>query len=211
MTKSSHRESRGFTLLEMMLSVAVFIILMTSAFSLVGATTELMTEVSEAQTESALRLRFLESCRVAFQATDLNSSIEFHHFDRGGSKFDTYLSFVNTPAAFDFGMNRREEIERTVLAAEIRPDGFIRARVYYLTREGFEATESNDFKEIEGPHLELVPRMRQLSWLFFNENTQRWDPTMDGDFPNSMVKLVIQIDGTTTPIETVFYYLKGGS
>jgi hypothetical protein len=207
--KFSPKEVSGFTLLEMMLSVAVFIILITSAFSLVGATTELMTEVSEAQTESALRLRFLESCRAGFEATDLNSSIEFHHFDRGGSKFDTYLSFVNTPAAFDFGMNRRDEIERTVLAAEIRPDGFIRSRIYYLTRETFEAAERSDFSEIDGPHLELIPRMRQLSWLFHNENTQRWEPTLDGAFPNSMVKLIIQTEGTAAPIESVFYYLKG--
>lgn len=210
MANSSYRKS-GFTLLEMMLAVAVFLILITSAFSLVGATTELMTEVSEAQNESAVRLRFLESCRIAFEATDLNSSVEFHHFDRGGNKFDTYLSFVDTPAAFDFGMNRREEIERTVLAAEIRPDGFIRARVYYLNREAFEATEQADFADIEGPHLELIPRLRQLSWLFYNENTQRWEPTLDGDFPNSMVKLIFQVDGTTEPIETVFYYLQAGS
>ncbi|MDF1824037.1 MAG: type II secretion system protein [Verrucomicrobiales bacterium] len=209
---AAHPERKGgFTLLEMMLAVAVFLILITSAFSLVGATTELMTEVSEAQKESALQLRFLESCRTAFEATNLNSSIEFHHFDRGGNTFDTYLSFVNTPAAFDFGMNSREEIERTVLAAEIRPDGFIRSRIYYLTRESFEAAERTDFSEIEGPHLELIPRQRQLSWLFYNENTQRWEPTLEGNFPNSMVKLILQVDGTTEPIETVFYYLKGGS
>jgi len=43
---------KAFTLLEMMLSVAVFVLLVTSAFSLVGATSELMTEVSEAQNEA---------------------------------------------------------------------------------------------------------------------------------------------------------------
>ena len=56
MTKSPPPQY-AFTLLEMMLSVAVFVLLVTSAFSLVGATTELMTEVSEVQAESAQSLR----------------------------------------------------------------------------------------------------------------------------------------------------------
>ncbi|MEM9017754.1 MAG: prepilin-type N-terminal cleavage/methylation domain-containing protein, partial [Verrucomicrobiota bacterium] len=55
----------GFTLLEMMLSVGVFILLITAAFSLVGATSELMTEVSEAQNQAAIRIRVVETVREA--------------------------------------------------------------------------------------------------------------------------------------------------
>lgn len=67
------RNDHAFTLLEMMLSVAVFVILVTSAFSLVGATTELMTEVSEVQNEAAERMRFVETCRVGFESMTGNS------------------------------------------------------------------------------------------------------------------------------------------
>ena len=74
MTSSPHAR-KAFTLLEMMLSVAVFVLLLTSAFSLVGATTELMYEVSEVQTQSAQRLRFVESCRAAFESLSSTSSV----------------------------------------------------------------------------------------------------------------------------------------
>jgi prepilin-type N-terminal cleavage/methylation domain-containing protein len=75
------RRDHAFTLLEMMLSVAVFVILVTSAFSLVGATTELMSEVSEVQNEAAERMRFLETCRVAFESMTGKSALEFYYFD----------------------------------------------------------------------------------------------------------------------------------
>src|SRR5688572_10298774 len=98
------RRRQAFTLLEMMLSVAVFVLLITSAFSLVGATTELMTEVSEEQNAAAQRMRFVETCRVAFESMSGNSNLEFYYLDRGG-RFDTYLTLVNAPEAFDFGVN----------------------------------------------------------------------------------------------------------
>ncbi len=127
------RHDHAFTLLEMMLSVAVFVLLVTSAFTLVGATTELMTEVSEVQNEAAQRMRLVETCRVAFESMSGNSALEFYYFDRGGGRFDTYLTLVNAPEAFDFGVNCRDEIRRVVLAAEIQPTGFIRSGVYYMT------------------------------------------------------------------------------
>lgn len=197
----------GFTLLEMMLSISVFVMLIATAFSLVAATTELMTEVATIKSEAAHRVAIFDSCRAAFEATNLNSSVSFHHFNRGDEKFDTYLSLAGTPAAFDFGMDLREEIDRVVIAAEIQPGGFARVGVYYFTGDDSALAERTDFREINAPYLELAPRVRQFSWLFFNENTRRWEPTLDGGFPNSLVKLILQIEGTPSPMESTFHYL----
>lgn len=207
--EAQHRP-RGFTLLEMMLSVAVFILLVTSAFSLVGATSELMAEISEVQNRSALRLRFVETCRVAFESMNQASSLEFHWADSGRGAANTYLSLVGAPAAFDFGVNLRDEIERVVIAAEIRPDGFIRSRVYYMTTADFEEARTSDFTEIRSPYLDLVPRMRQLSWFFYDARTGNWEPNLEGEFPTSLVKLVIQNEGDVTPLQSVFYFVNEG-
>lgn len=200
----------GFTLLELMLSVAVFLLLMTAAFSLVGATSELMTEVSESQNASAVRIRFVEVCRTAFENTTDISSLEFRYEERSKGT-DTFLSLVNTPSAFDFGVNLQDEIDRVVIAAEIRPDGFIRSGIYYMTALDFEEAQQNSFERIQAPYIELVPRMRQLTWRFYNARTREWEPTLDGGIDPSLVELTIQIEGDAAPLRSVFFFVgKGG-
>jgi prepilin-type N-terminal cleavage/methylation domain-containing protein len=184
------RYRQAFTLLEMMLSVAVFVLLVTSAFSLVGATSELMTEVSEAQNEAA------------------NSALEFHYHDRGG-RFDTYLTLVNAPEAFDFGVNSRDEIRRVVLAAEIQSTGFIRAGLYYLTDLAFEEAQKTDFQTINAPYIELIPRMRQLSWRFYDPLSREWKQTLDGNLRTNLVELTFQIDAGSPAMRSVYWHLNG--
>jgi prepilin-type N-terminal cleavage/methylation domain-containing protein len=203
------RRDHAFTLLEMMLSVAVFVILVTSAFSLVGATTELMSEVSEVQNEAAERIRFLETCRVAFESMTGKSALEFYYFDRGGGRFDTYMTLVNAPEAFDFGVNTRDEIRRVVLAAEIQSTGFIRAGVYYMNDLDFEAAQKNDFLRNEAPYVELIPQMRQLSWRFYDPLNREWKQSLDGNLRSNLVELTFQIDGTAPPMRSVFWHLNG--
>jgi len=204
-----HRQTHaGFTLLEMMLSVAVFVLLVTSAFSLVGATTELMTEVSEAQTRAAEKMRFIETCRVAFESMSAKSDIEFYYYDRGG-RFDTYLTFVNAPEAFDFGVNSRDEIRRVVLAAEIQSTGFIRSGVYYLTDLAFEEAQKTEFQNLEAPFIELLPRMRQLSWRFYDPLSREWKQTLDGNLRTNLVELSFQIDAGSPVMRSVFWHLNG--
>jgi prepilin-type N-terminal cleavage/methylation domain-containing protein len=202
------RYRQAFTLLEMMLSVAVFVLLVTSAFSLVGATSELMTEVSEAQNEAAERMRFIETCRVAFESMSVNSALEFHYHDRGG-RFDTYLTLVNAPEAFDFGVNSRDEIRRVVLAAEIQSTGFIRAGLYYLTDLAFEEAQKTDFQTINAPYIELIPRMRQLSWRFYDPLSREWKQTLDGNLRTNLVELTFQIDAGSPAMRSVYWHLNG--
>lgn len=213
MPRPRRRAERAFTLLEMMLSVAVFVLLVSSAFSLVGATTELMTEVSQSQNEAAQRMRLVESCRVAFESMAANSELEFHYRERGGGRYDTYLTFVNSPDSFDFGMNTRDEIRRVVLAAEIQSAGYIRTGIYYLDDLDFEEAQKNDFqlRNLEAPYVELVPRMRQLSWRFYDPLTREWKQTLDGNLRTNLAEMTFQIDSSSPPMRTVFWHLNGAS
>lgn len=204
-----NRKYRGFTLLEVTLAVAVFVLLITTALALVGATTELMAEVSEAQNKSALRLRFVETCRSAFESMTAKSSVEFYYKDRGGGKTDTYLCIVNTPEAFDFGMNRSDEIERVVLATEIRSSGAARVGVYYMTAADFELARESGFATLDSDYVELVPELNFLQWEFYDEDAQTWRTTLDGNFDTSLLKLRFRISGNSPPMESVFWYLNG--
>jgi len=206
MTFQLQRERRGFTILEMMLSIAVFLLLATSAFALVGATTELMTEISEAQNDSFVEQQFLGSVRTAFESMSARSSLEFAYVNRGNSSFDTYLSFVGAPRAFDFGVNLRDEIERVILAAETRPDGFFRTGVYYMSKENFDLAREKDFSDLaDVPYVELIPRMSQCTWQFFDNTIRKWRPNLDQGIHPSLIELVFQIEGRTSPLRTVFW------
>lgn len=200
------RKSAAFTLLEMMLSVAVFVLLVTSAFSLVGATSELMTEVSEAQNEAARRMRFLEACRAAFENLSGNSTVEFYYYERGG-KYDTYLALVDAPEAFDFGVNTRDEIHRVVLAAEIQSSGFIRCGVYYMDDVDFDEAQKSNFQENNAPYVELIPRMRRLSWRFYDPLNREWKDTLDGNLRSNLAELTFQIDSNSPEMRSVFWHL----
>lgn len=199
----------GFTLLETMLAIGVFLLLITGALVLVGATTELVAEVSEAESESALRLGLIESTRLAFEQMGPGSALEFDYIDRGGGRYDTYLSFVATPGAFDFGANREDDVERVALAAEIQADGFIRSGLYYFAAEEWERAEEAGFRDLEAAYLELLPRMTQLSWRFHDQNAGEWRNTLDGRFPNSLVELTIRTEGQAEPLRAVFWHLGG--
>lgn len=207
MGAGENRSVRGFTLLEVTLAVAVFLILITTAFALVGSATELMAEVSEAQNKSALRLRFVETCRSAFESMTAESSVEFFYEDRGAGKVDTYLCIVNTPDAFDFGMNRSDEIERVVLATEVLPSGFAHVGVYYMTAADFQLARETGFGSIDSAYVELIPELNYLQWEFYDGTN--WQTTLDGNFETSLLKLRFRITGNSPPMESVFWYLNG--
>lgn len=203
------KASKGFTLLEMMLSIGVFLLLVASAFSIVGATTELMTEVSETQERSSLRQRFITACRNSFEAATSESSLEFKYYDRGGNSQDTYLTLSKAPGAFDLGSNREDHITHVVLASEIRSDGLIRSGVYYLNDADYEVAKTTGFKDLEASYIELVPRMRQVTWRFYDEQRSEWVPTLDGDFNAYLIELTIQTLEDSQPLRTVFFCLNG--
>ncbi len=197
----------GFTLLEMMLSIAVFLLLVASAFTLVGATTELMTEVSEVQNNSSLRHRFVDTCRAAFESTTSSSSLAFHYYGTEGSGQSTYLVLSNAPGAFDFGKNLQDQINKVVLASEPRPDGLSRIGVYYLTDDEYEVAKEAAFQGLDAPYVELIPRIRYLAWRFYDGEDQEWVQTLDGELKTSLVELSFQTADDTHPLRTVFYCL----
>lgn len=200
---------RAFTLLEMMLSVAVLSLLLVSAFTLVGATIELMSEISGSQREAAKRLRFVETCRAAFESVTDGSTVEFDYVDRGAGSYDTYLSFVEMPGAFDAGFNRLDDYERVILAAEIQPSGFIRSRLYYLTADEFRRTRESDFTRFEGPSVDLLAEMRQLRWRFYDSRAREWRDTLEGDADTHLIELTARTSGSAPLLRSVFWMPAG--
>ncbi len=201
----SPNRSRAFTLLEVTISMGVFVLLISGVFALVGATGELIEEVSILQDQEAVRLRLIETCRVNFEEMPADAELEFD-FAKKGNNYNTYLSLVNAPNAFDFGFNTTEEIERVIFAAEIQPDGLIRAGLYYVSADEFQNAKEKDFSRINAPFVELVPRLRQVSWRFYDTASRVWRQTLEGNYRSSFVEMKLRLPEDTEPTTIVFWH-----
>lgn len=205
--ESSNQSQGGFTLLELIIAMSAFIILIGGIFALVGSTVELMQEIEESRSSEVTRIRFIESIRHNLEELPPDASLEFDYVERGSS-YNTYLSLVNAPHAFDFGFNTRDKIERVLIASEVQKNGFIRCGIYYLTAEEFILAKEDDFIKMgEYPYVELVPRMRQVSWQFYSTDDRLWEQTIEANSSSSLTELLTRFEGENVPTRSVFWHL----
>jgi len=196
---------RAFSLLELMTALAVFLLLAAGVFVLVAGTSQLFEDVARHQDRSSLREKFVESLRVNFEELPAEARLEFDYV-AAGSTYHTYLSIIDAPRAFDFGFDEFDEVERVLIAAEIQSDGFIRAGLYYLSADQFRSASERGFSRIEGPFVELIPRLRQLSWQFFDEGAGVWRQTLEGDYRHSLVEMKVRFPEDSEPHRHVFWH-----
>ena len=202
-------QSSGFTLIEMTIAMGAFAILIGGIFALVGGTAELMDEIGDNRERQALQNRFVETMRINFEELPHDATLEFDYVDRAGS-FDTYLSLVGAANAFDFGFTVQEELERVIIAAEIQRVGsvdFIRCRIYYMTEDEFRRAKEVEFGNMDQyPFVELVPRMRQLSWKFFDADARLWQPTLEGNLRSSLTEMIVRFEGDKVATRAVLWH-----
>jgi len=197
----------AFTLLELIVAMSAFIILIGGVFALVGGSVELMEEIEDSRNRDVIRIRFIEAIRHNLEEMPPNAELEFDYVDKSGN-YNTYLSLVNAPHAFDFGFGDSDQLERVIIASEIQTDGFIRCGIYYLTAEDFvQAKENNFLKMTEYPYVELVPRMRQVSWQFYSSDQKEWEQTIEANSTSSLTELLVQFEGDSTPTRSIFWHL----
>lgn len=209
--RSTTPDSKGFTLLEMMLSIAVFIVLITSAFSVVNATTEMITELSEAQNRATLKRNFMQTCEVAFDSMDLNSDLEFVRFDMTSESANTYLAWINTPGAFDVAIESASENPVRVLASEIQSDGFIRCGIYFLEEEDWLDFKQKKPLPPDTPYVELLPRAQRLTWRFRrpeDRDSKEWQNALTREEKSSLVELIFDLGEGGDPVRKVFKHLE---
>lgn len=196
---------RAFTLLEVMLAIGVFLLLVAGAFALVASSSQLIEEVTSLQDRESVRQRLVETLRVQFEELPADADLGFSSVESGG-RYDTYLSFSRAPGAFRFGFEETMLIERVLLAAETRSDGFLRVGLYFLDDEDSRRAAQGDFDAISGPYVELIPRVRRFSWRFLDAETGEWMGTLEGGFPHSFLELELALPGDEEAQRLVFWH-----
>jgi len=202
---TSLSRAKGFSILEMLLSVAIFSILMTAGLGMVGSQAELAAEIRELQDESSTRLQFVETCRKNLELLDVDSQIAFDIYDRGSDRADTYLSLIQTPGIFAAGLEQHDRIDRVVLATESNKSGFARVGVYYLSEEEYLRAKEVDFVGLDQVYVELLPQVSRLTWRFFHPTRKSWEAFIDRRSPPTMIELTIRTEPTSATMRSVFW------
>ncbi|MCB1235634.1 MAG: prepilin-type N-terminal cleavage/methylation domain-containing protein [Verrucomicrobiae bacterium] len=195
---------RGFTLLELSVSIAVLGILAIGIFSVSSGSLRLIDEVRDFQDREARKRRFVELCRQNFENLPSGARVEFDYKDRGGH-YDTFLSLRDAPAAFGFGA-MPPDIRRVILASEVEPSGFARAALYFLNAEEERRLDREGFDALNPRRVILLRRLKTITWRFFDQNSQQWRDILDKNAPQPpMLELTLAMDGDAEPVRSVFW------
>ena len=202
---SRHRGSlHGFTIMELSVALAVMVILTAGIFTLASGGLELLNDVQDLQQRETRKRRFVELCRQNLESLPAGAEVSFSYEPRGGH-YDTYLSVRHAPSAFGFGRGDFE-VQRVVIAAEVDSSGFIRASIYYLDAEADDRYERGDMSSLDSRSLQLMRRLRQLSWNFYDSSRLEWvDVLPKGSNNPSMIALTVAGEGEPEPVRAVFW------
>ncbi len=199
--------SRGFTLIEVLLGLALFGILTGGIFSVQRGAMEVSKEVTERQGKTMRMHSFCELLRRNFEALPGNAKVVL--LPVGGPQSGlSDVAFTDFPLAFTWpgvpaGSN-------SVIFRTARADSGVglQASLIYLDEEqsaDYEADKLDERKVLA--KLNLMEGILTLNWRFFNDSTQEWEEEWlrtQTQRPSFVEMTLTYLDGQD-PVRLVFW------
>ena len=180
--------SRGFTLIEVLLGLALFGILTGGIFSVQRGAMEVSKEVTERQGKTMRMHSFCELLRRNFEALPGNAKVVL--LPVGGPQSGlSDVAFTDFPLAFTSGVG-------------------LQASLIYLDEEqsaDYEADKLDERKVLA--KLNLMEGILTLNWRFFNDSTQEWEEEWlrtQTQRPSFVEMTLTYLDGQD-PVRLVFW------
>ncbi len=158
---------RGFTLIEVLVSVAIFIMLAGGIFSAVSVATTASTEVATAQLETARMDAFQRFLRTVFLNLPPEGALDLRVRQIAGRGDVVELLLWPAPEIADFGAAGQRS---DGLAVAAQPDG---NGAFTISVANFDASEDparRDAQLTETQWLPILPEIRMLRWRFGQAN-----------------------------------------
>ena len=201
------RSRQGFTLIEVLLGLALFGILVGGIFSVQRGAMEVSREVTERQGKTMRMHSFCELLRRNFESLPGNAKV-FLLPTGGASSGLSDVAFTNFPLAFTWpgvpaGSN-------SVIFRTARSDSGVglAASLLYLDEEQAADYEANKLDERKVlAKLYLMEGIMTLDWKFFNDTTQVWEtewPRTQATRPGLVEMIRTYIDGQD-PVRLIFW------
>ena len=178
---AKRRAQAGFTLLEMVVALAVFVIIIAGVFAIAKGTMELSSDMTEAQERSMIRQNFVEFLRESFRRLPGEAEISLEVTTQRSANAPS-IEIFNGGDAFSPGPAIPPDASVELFANEM-PGGYLRVGLRL-----YDADETNQHRNNlgqgakrrkPGPNdvvLPLIDRVLKFEWKFYNSMTQKWEP-----------------------------------
>lgn len=185
------RARAGFTLLEMVVALAVFVIVIAGVFSIANGTMQLSSDITEAQERSMIRQNFIEFLRESFRRLPGDAEITMDVTAQRGSYVPSIAVF-NGGEAFSPGPAIPPDASVELYADEM-PGGYLRVGLRLYDADETSQRRSNlgmaSKRRKPGPNdvvLPLIERVMRFEWKFYNAQTQKWEGVWKEGDPRPM-------------------------
>ncbi len=175
------RDPRGFTLLEIILSMFVLVLLVTGIFAIVGGTTQLADEMERAHERDARVHSFAQFCERTLRNLPSNAQVRMR-LKQSGNHYLGELALKNAPSPIGgAGANGM-----TIIRTDEAPDGYLRVVLEMLTNEEAAAKELGK-GDAAKQRLVLLENVAKCEWKFFNPQSLEWEPVWNDKLSFSLV------------------------
>lgn len=174
----SHRKNTAFTLLEVLLSVAIFLLLAGGIFAAVSVTMKAANEITLTRLESERIDAFQRFVRVLFSNLPGRARAELRVRQWEGKGSVVELLLAPAPEFADFSRNAAET---GGIALSAVPDG---SGFFTLSLKNFgsELSPEDRDRQLRGPGwIALLPGVQEIRWRFASSNMPGLQETWDAN------------------------------
>ncbi|MCF7729952.1 MAG: GspJ family type II secretion system protein [Chthoniobacterales bacterium] len=194
--EASFKKTSGFTLLEVILAMAIMLLLAGAIYSISSAAIESTKETIVEQFTMRRLAGFLQITRNAFLNLPANGEI---YLSNDSNNTIPDLNFEKATGLFGIA-----SLGGGILTLSALPnsDG---TRTFSMLRipNNIQGNELNHFLE-HASWVKLLPKVQKPHWSFFNK--REWvDEWPRGSGRPQLVRLQMEVEGIQEPLETIFY------
>lgn len=194
--RTSWLSRAGFSLLEIMMALAVFVIIASGVFAIAQGTMELSADMTTAQERSMIRQNFIEFLRSSFRRIPPEAEMVLEVTSDGGAYVPT-ISIYNGGDAMSPGAAISPEGSVELFARQI-PGGFLRIGLRMLDGEQTNARRLSGARRAarsgQEMVLPLIEKAGRFEWKFLDGATGRWENAWKGPGRPVMAECLFALD-----------------
>lgn len=196
----------AFTLIEMVVALAVFVIVIAGVFAIANGSMELSADLTQTQERSMIRQNFIDFLRNSFRRIPGDAEISLAVENQRGTYVPTITVF-NGGEAFSPGPSLPPESSVELYAQEML-GGYLRVGLRLLDDKQTNAVRSGNRKRPpiskDDVVLPLIEKVQRFEWEFLNVSTGKWENNWKGTGRPLFARLNFMLDdGVATT--TVFW------
>ena len=201
------RNHSGFTLLEIVIALAVFLIIMAGVFAIAKGSMELSSDLTQTQERAMTRQNFIEFLRTSFRRLPGEAEITLSLENQRGTYVPT-INIFNGGDAFSPGPSQPPEASVEMFAQQMAGD-YMRVGLRILDDQQTQAQRSGRAPRRSGAGaadsiLPLIDKVAQFEWKFYNPATQRWEENWKPPARPLFAELSLMLDDAI-PTRMVFW------